>query len=420
MRVPYSIAAGVILFASLNVPAQSNDGDPKTADARPTNEFCPVIPDQVSDSQFTTTYEGRTIGFCCADCARRFEADPESYANNLPPTRPIIAPVTVKESWDEYFFRQLQPLAKASGYAANRPWLTAYLVAVIALAALSYRRKPVATRHWSDRFQRTMTRPTILAILILGGLCVQFAVELNSRPPATSPPMQGFESPVGASTHGHSAIAWPQSLHEIPRGLANVYYRGNDERSEMLFNGGRYRTATFHISIRTEDGQELKPGATATQPLFLHCRIVRAPNTARGFFTKDRMAHFRLHRVDATDEKSVPLSLTTLRDEWEWEVRAPIGTANATNYQGLRGVWHLGSNNNQPAHYGIQYVVHSQDGKVLPQSVVWMFAIYQSPILDGPTSDAEWFSDRPIPEIPDGKGVSDPKLLGLSKPAPKK
>jgi len=64
-------------------------------------------------------------------------------------------------------------------------------------------------------------------------------------------------------------------------------------------------------------------------------------------------------------------------------------------------------------HYYIQAIFHIQDGVVLPESTLWMIPVYPSPILQGPHADGEWFSDRPIPEIPDGKNVTDPKLLGL-------
>jgi len=50
---------------------------------------------------------------------------------------------------------------------------------------------------------------------------------------------------------------------------------------------------------------------------------------------------------------------------------------------------------------------------VRPESSAWMLPVFASPILHGANADREWFSDRPIPAIPDGKQSTDPKLLGL-------
>lgn len=47
------------------------------------NQWCPVLPDQTAESRFTTTYQGKVVGFCCARCVARFEAEPEKYARAL-------------------------------------------------------------------------------------------------------------------------------------------------------------------------------------------------------------------------------------------------------------------------------------------------------------------------------------------------
>lgn len=415
----FGAAVCVCLLSPISLYGQVELREPLTTSSVETNEFCPVIPDQPSDPQFQAVHNGRSIRFCCADCVRRFEADPESYVGNLPPIVTIKPVADPNRSFDENLARVLSPVAKIAGYAADRPWLTTYLVAIVSLAALCYRRskRTSGNRDWSEKLRTTITRPSVIGLLVLGGLCVQFAVELWSNSSPGPPPSQFNFQPTAGNSAANSTIAWPQSLHEIPHGLSNVYYRGNDERSEKLFNGGKYRTATFYLSVRNENGQELRAGNdVGTTPLFLHCRIVRAPNTAREFFTETRMSAFRLSRVDGKDSKNETRPIKVLRSEWEWEVQAPVGTPSGVDYQGFRGIWHLGTGDNQP-HYGIQYAIHLRDGKILPESVVWMFAILQSPILDGPTADGEWFSDRPIAEIPDGKGVTDPKLLGLTKPA---
>src|SRR5262249_42495982 len=158
--------------------------------------------------------------------------------------------------------------------------------------------------------------------------------ELWSPAPRASPVSFGHAAPGPERPADTSTFAWPQALHEIPRGLANTYYRGNDERSDKLFNGGKYRTCTFFVSIRSEDDQELQPGSVVgSGPIHLRCHILRAPNTASGFFTKDRMAGVRLIRASGIDPKDPPIPLFTLREDWEWEVRAPLGKPAGGGYQ---------------------------------------------------------------------------------------
>ena len=249
---------------------------------------------------------------------------------------------------------------------------------------------------------------------VFAGLCIQFATELWSRPAALAEPIAPA---VTLEYSTNSTFAWPQAFHEMPRGLASTYYRGNDERNAGLFNGGRYRTATLHVSIRNDAGESIESGqAIGGKPIFVRCQIVRAANTASGFFMKNRMAEFRLIRTGGINTKADSVPLSVLREDWEWVADAPIGRPNGKGYEGFRGVWFLGTLGDRGPHFGIQYCVHLQDGKVLPESVIWMYSVLQSPILDGPMSDGEWFSDRPISEIPDGKSVTDPKLLGLTSP----
>ncbi|MDE0897309.1 MAG: hypothetical protein OSB10_12080, partial [Planctomycetota bacterium] len=44
----------------------------------PENATCPVSGEPV-DPVFTVTHEGRTIGFCCANCPKSFIEDPAKY-----------------------------------------------------------------------------------------------------------------------------------------------------------------------------------------------------------------------------------------------------------------------------------------------------------------------------------------------------
>ncbi len=50
------------------------------------NEMCPVMTAEKALPDFAVVYEGRTIGFCCARCVEKFQADPQKYV-----TRPMLA-----------------------------------------------------------------------------------------------------------------------------------------------------------------------------------------------------------------------------------------------------------------------------------------------------------------------------------------
>ena len=47
------------------------------------NSMCPVTPEEPVESWITTDYEGKTVGFCCKSCLRKFNANPNAYIQNL-------------------------------------------------------------------------------------------------------------------------------------------------------------------------------------------------------------------------------------------------------------------------------------------------------------------------------------------------
>jgi len=44
---------------------------------------CPVLPAPIDKNVFTE-YKGKKVYFCCADCKKIFEMDPEKYVSKLP------------------------------------------------------------------------------------------------------------------------------------------------------------------------------------------------------------------------------------------------------------------------------------------------------------------------------------------------
>lgn len=60
----------------------SNQAVQASAQAKPINKLCPIEHDAI-DPTVTYVYNGKVIGFCCADCIPKFKKDPEKYMKDL-------------------------------------------------------------------------------------------------------------------------------------------------------------------------------------------------------------------------------------------------------------------------------------------------------------------------------------------------
>lgn len=80
-----SSAFGVVVLAAKDqTPANPAIVAPATQEAdKPVNKVCPIEPDNTIDPKVTTKYKGKTVGFCCADCIKEFQKDPEKYMAKL-------------------------------------------------------------------------------------------------------------------------------------------------------------------------------------------------------------------------------------------------------------------------------------------------------------------------------------------------
>lgn len=47
------------------------------------NQVCPVTGEDVDSDTPTVVYQGKTIGFCCSGCIKKFQKDPAKYMKNL-------------------------------------------------------------------------------------------------------------------------------------------------------------------------------------------------------------------------------------------------------------------------------------------------------------------------------------------------
>jgi YHS domain-containing protein len=83
-----SLAAATVAVLAKDQPSTRPTTGPAAAaatqpDAKPVNKFCAVDRDNEVDPKVTTVYKGKVIGFCCRDCIKDFQKDPEKYVKDL-------------------------------------------------------------------------------------------------------------------------------------------------------------------------------------------------------------------------------------------------------------------------------------------------------------------------------------------------
>jgi len=88
-------AAALVMAADDAKPQAPAEGkteakaDEKTPATKPStqaaifNKKCPLSDEDVDHKGKTVTYKGKTIGFCCDDCVKDFNKDPDKYAKKL-------------------------------------------------------------------------------------------------------------------------------------------------------------------------------------------------------------------------------------------------------------------------------------------------------------------------------------------------
>jgi len=196
------------------------------------------------------------------------------------------------------------------------------------------------------------------------------------------------------------------------RRVSAVYFRGNDSRSAGMFNNGNYRTATFHVSLATQDSEQLEYGdRIAGRAPCVRVFVIRAPFTSSGYFTDEYM-----NRMYLTAEsgpfmgRDAPVADRVAWDVvescWKWEGRYPLHHIADAGEQKVRGVVYLCEERYGGAkirggrfHYAIEYDLHLEDGVLLSESNMWMGATYQGRNFGSlQISDEEWLSMNPIPE----------------------
>ena len=197
-----------------------------------------------------------------------------------------------------------------------------------------------------------------------------------------------------------------------PPRLGGTYYRGNDERSAELFNGGFYRTATFEIHLADAEGRNLAWGDPVPAQPQLHFVIERSPYSSPTLFTPEIMEQTGLSAMQPEQRgKSTAMPFLTLRTDLpgeRWSVLYPLEPIPAAGK--LTGSVYLYKGSaSDPEHmnaepsYLIGYELSASEGTIARDSQIWMASVYNVPQLQWPQPNQipadHWFDFRPIPEI---------------------
>jgi hypothetical protein len=123
-----------------------------------------------------------------------------------------------------------------------------------------------------------------------------------------------------------------------------------------------------------------------------------------------------------TKLKERPVRLEIVEPAMRWNASVPIGLPDqGRRLDGVIYIYTGQVNNgelNGSLHYGIQYALVFVDGKLSPESDLWMDsfgnAAFAPPPPPGKLPYREWFDYRPMPAIT-GENSKDPKLLGVEE-----
>ena len=69
---------GVGLTGNVSLAADPAPATQPAVDPRPINTKCPVSGEDI-DPKITVVYNGLTYAFCCKDCLKKFNDNPEKY-----------------------------------------------------------------------------------------------------------------------------------------------------------------------------------------------------------------------------------------------------------------------------------------------------------------------------------------------------
>lgn len=444
------------------------------------NEYCPVMPDSPASPDWSTVFRGQQVNFCCNNCVDSFRANPKGYLNRLPHLpNDDVASVPLTEQIAEAWENSVSWIRSPQGS----------VVVVFIGGALAFGIWRRLQQRRARRNQDPLSvRPVMAEMLIFGLIAAVVHLAWNNSHLEGEVIKQRVLRVVHHSTyHDHGYPPEPPRAKARNR-LSARFYRGNDERSEFLYNGGNYQTAIFDVSIQREDGSRVLHGESIEgERLYVSYSIERpekSPDRLYGAKIMNRIYLTREYGELMGYEKPIRDYLPLKRlDSHHWHARFPLGVVSASEtprldpttvtheellavdsvteehaewflayreaglpirgradlrHAGIEGAAEIaiasafgrvalegnvyvceanfGAGGRQMGarfHYGIGYKLFIENGKVLPESDIWMGALSRSQkAAKGKIPEDQWLSEKPLPLVPETQELSD-ALLGI-------
>lgn len=235
------------------------DSDASNPAASDSNVMCPVMPEELAEDSWTTVYRGRVIRFCCNNCVDTFRRNPEKFLSALP-----------------QFARAGQP--EPGGYRINMNMLRflALFIGSLVVCGLSW--------HWNrrrvDAGKLTLLKPLLIQAALALAIAATIQLTLRNQNLQLEMIKQRAVSDIHHATYYDYGVPPIPHRPEIAPALSATFYRGNDERSPILHNGGNYQTAVFDLQLEHADGRAVSPGdRLSADTLFLKFTIRKARNS---------------------------------------------------------------------------------------------------------------------------------------------
>jgi YHS domain-containing protein len=390
--------------------------------AEVSNEFCPVMPTRKATDRHTAVYEGKEVRFCCSECIKEFEENPQVYVSLVPQLK--------TRSWYEKFLAVLN--------ANSLSVVVSSLAGSLVVLRLARWRWTADVNAQASRAKQWVVRPVPVAIplaivvVLVSGLAWKFYCDLY---------FDKLEDQIHFATFYDFGYPPVPAQPPIENRIQSTYYRGNDERSPALGFRGNYRTATFHLSLSTATNDPLRYGDDIQdQELFVRLVIDRPPFTPDFLYSEKLMEKMFLTKecdrfLGRSGRIADQVNLTMTKPMQQWEARFPIGTPQyqpgksterlygiiyLCEEQYFAGNWWSTAKNSRGGsrfHYGIQYDLDLRDGKIAADSNLYMGYLYRTrkfPTWKVPFD--QWFSTDPtkIPELTQPNTTDDPEILGIS------
>jgi hypothetical protein len=339
---------------------------------------------------------------------------------------------------DEFLVRYGEDFSKRLGVFGGEPKVYGLLLFAI-FVGIAERLRRVSSDHerWSQGWRRHLQRlfrPVSLAGFLLVVISVVlwdvigFTMRQSSYIAITE---QSLSEATAAGESRPVSLNGPSPTPLRPRGaagLGGVYYRGNDERSEKLFNGGDYRTATLRLSLLDEHDRPVALGQTLDgSQLVIRLEIERAAHATPSLFTDELMAGILLSRRAGDRQEPLPTDEPAKMEAVEvgerWVAKYRLGEFTGQPDVALNGVVYLYSNAVRrdeavqgTLQYGIVFALRIRERTLQENSELWLGPIllpgnFQH-VTPGRILLNEWLDTQPIPKIV-GENSTDPILLGI-------